>query len=402
MSDQAEQFEELGLRNVASLGLVSLFTDISTEMILGVLPLFVITEFGATRALLGLMEGTSESLNYAFRTFSGMVSDRIARRKPLVLLGYALSTAAKPFLSVTQSFADAFAVRLADRAGKGIRTSPRDALISDSVKVDKSGRAFGLHRSMDQVGAIIGPVLAFLLIPLVGTRGLFLASLAPGTIALVVLVFLVRDRRNARKAAGFLKNARAVLDRRFTVFLAVMGVFAVGGYNFSFVLVKAAALGVDQATIPLVYATLNSGTVVAGLPSGLLADKLGREKTLMIGFVLFSISSLFGVFTSTGAFFAFLLAFIFGLYLGTSETVQRAIIPSLTVAEFKGTAYGLYYLLLGVCSFAANLIFGLLWDQISPSAAFTYSVLTSTIAIFCFVVLVFSWNRKDPSRMIMC
>ena len=189
MSSTTEQVEGLGLRNVASLGVVSLFTDISTEMILGVLPLFVLVELGATTALLGLMEGTADFLNYLFRTFSGLALDRVGRRKPLVLLGYSLSTVAKPFLSVARGFTDALVVRLTDRAGKGIRTSPRDALISDSVKAEKSGRAFGLHRSIDQVGAIIGPVSTFLLIPLVGTRGLFLVSPLPGAIALLVLAF---------------------------------------------------------------------------------------------------------------------------------------------------------------------------------------------------------------------
>ncbi|MEK6919673.1 MAG: MFS transporter [Thermoproteota archaeon] len=399
MSSKTGKVEEPGLRNVASLGIVSLFTDISTEMILGVLPLFVVTELGATKALLGLMEGAAESLNYVFRTLSGIFSDRIARRKPLVLLGYALSTVAKPFFSLAQSFTDAFAIRLTDRAGKGIRTSPRDALISDSVKAERSGRAFGLHRSIDQVGAIVGPVLAFLLIPLVGMRGLFLASLVPGTIALFVLVLFVRDKRGMRKSTGLVKNAKVVLNRKFASFLVVIGIFALGAYNFSFVLVKASALGVDPTAIPLVYATLNAATVLAGLPAGLLADRFGKEKTLIAGFGLFAVSTAAGLFASVGAGFAYLIAFVFGLYLGTSETVQRAIIPSLTMAEFKGTAYGLYYLLLGACSLVANLVFGVLWDQFSSSAAFEYSLVTSLVAVACFVVLIISWRRAGPGQV---
>ncbi len=376
-----------------NLGIVSLFTDISTEMILGVLPLFAVTELGATKALLGLMEGAAESLNYFFRTFSGLFTDRLGRRKPLVLLGYSLSTVAKPFLSLAQSFADAFAVRLTDRAGKGIRTSPRDALISDSVRVEKGGRAFGLHRSLDQVGAIVGPVSAFLLIPFVGTRGLFLVSLLPGAVALLVLAMFVKDSKTLARSTGFLQNVRLVVDRRFASFLAVIGLFALGAYNFSFVLVKASALGVDQATIPLVYATLNVGTVVAGLPAGLLADKFGREKILLIGFGLFAISTAASLFISVGVAFAFLIAFIFGLYLGTSETVQRAIVPSITAVELKGTAYGLYYLLLAVCSLIANLLFGILWDQFSPSVAFEYSLVTSVAAAASFGVLLIGGSR---------
>lgn len=396
MCAETGQNKKLGVRNVTNLGVVSLFTDISTEMILGVLPLFAINELGISRALLGLMEGAAESLNYSFRTFSGLVSDRIGRRKPLVLLGYGLSTVAKPFLSVAQSFTDALTVRLADRAGKGIRTSPRDALISDSVGTERSGRAFGLHRSMDQIGAIGGPVLAFLLIPTVGTRGLFLASLVPGTIALIVLLLFVRDSKGAQKSLGLLNNARMVLNRKFLSFLAVIGVFAIGAYNFSFVLVEAGALGVDQATIPLVYATLNTATVLAGLPSGLLADKIGKGRVLILGFGLFAASALIGLLASSGVLFAYSMAFIFGLYLGTSDTVQRTFIPSLAREELKGTAYALYYLLLGVCSLVANFVFGALWDNVSVTAAFSYSLVTSTTGIVCLGILLFFWGRKRP------
>ncbi len=396
MTAEAEQAKEPGIRNVVNLGFVSLFTDISSEMILGVLPLFVITDLGATKALLGLMEGAGESLNYGFRTIAGVVSDRIARRKPLVVVGYALSTIAKPFFSVTTDFYQALAVRLTDRAGKGIRTSPRDALISDSVKEVQSGRAFGLHRSLDQIGAILGPVLAFLLIPVVGIRNLFLLSLIPGAIAVLVLVFFVVDKVGLKKTTSIFANAGKVLTRKFTSFLFVVGIFALGAYNFSFVLVKANVMGVDQATVPLVYAVLNVATVVAGLPSGLLADKIGKDKVLIGALGLFAIASLAALLTSSGALLAFGIAFLYGLYLGTSDTVQRAVIPFLTAGELKGTAYALYYLLLGACSLVANFVFGILWDQVSSTAAFTYSLVTSLVAIIGLTVLTISWS-KTPS-----
>jgi MFS family permease len=362
-------------------------------MILGVLPLFVTIDLGATKALLGLMEGAAESLNYVFRTFSGVISDRIAQRKPLVVIGYALSTVAKPFFSVTSNFTQALAVRLTDRAGKGIRTSPRDALISDSVREAQSGRAFGLHRSLDQLGAILGPVLAFVLIPVVGIRNLFLLSLIPGVIAVIVLAFFVVDRIGLKKTTSIFANAGKVLNRKFTSFLLVIGIFALGSYNFSFVLVKANALGVDQATVPLVYAVLNVATVVAGLPSGLLADRLGKDKVLIGAFGLFAISTLAGLLTTGGVMLAFGIAFLYGLYLGTSDTVQRAVIPFLTAGELKGTAYALYYLLLGGCSLVANLVFGALWDQFSSSTAFTYSLVTSFVAIVGLTLLTISWSR---------
>ena len=373
--------QELGMKNVTNLGIVSLFTDISTEMILGVLPFFVVVELGATKALLGLMEGAAEFLNYLFRVFSGIISDRLGRRKPLVLLGYGLSTFAKPLFAFATSWTDVLMVRLADRLGKGVRTSPRDALISESVKEARSGRAFGLHRSIDQVGAILGPTIAFLLLPFLGTRGLFWISFVPGVLALIVLAFFVQDRRGHGVTTSVFKNARSVLTRRFKHFLIVMGIFALGAYNFSFVLVKAGALGVQEGTIPLVYATLNAATVVAGLPSGVLADRYGREKILLAGFGIFFASSLAGMVTTEGALLAFPIAFIYGSYLGISETLQRALVPSFVSSELKGTAYGVYYLVIGTCSLIANLVFGVLWDQISVNAAFQYSLVMSSAAI---------------------
>ncbi len=394
MVTETPQAQEPGMRNVVNLGFVSLFTDISSEMIFGVLPLFVTVDLGATKALLGLMEGTADSLNYVFRTFAGVISDRIASRKPLVVLGYVLSTVAKPFFSVTSNFTQALVVRLTDRAGKGIRTSPRDALISDSVKDKVSGRAFGLHRSLDQLGAILGPILAFFLIPVIGIRNLFLISLVPGAIAVAILVFFVVDKAGLKKTTSILVNAGQVLNRKFASFLFVIGIFSVGAYNFSFVLVKANALGVDQATVPLVYAVLNVATVVAGLPSGLLADKIGKDKVLVGAFGLFAFSTIASLLTTSGVVLAYGIAFLYGLYLGTSDTVQRAVIPSLTAGELKGTAYALYYLLLAACSLVANFIFGTLYDQ-APSTAFTYSLVTSLVAVFGLTVLIFFWKRNS-------
>jgi len=376
-----------------NLGIVSMFTDISTEMILGVLPFFVISQLGATKELLGLMEGAAEFLNNIFRVFSGMISDRIGRRKPLILLGYGLSTLAKPLFAVATTWSDALTVRLADRVGKGIRTSPRDALISESVKEARSGRAFGLHRSADQIGAIVGPVLAFLLLPAFGVRGLFLISLVPGFVSVTVLLLFVQDRRGARTSTNVLKNAKTVLTKRFGAFLVVMGVFALGAYNFSFVLVKADSLGVDSGTIPLVYATLNVATVLTGLPSGLLADKYGKDRFLIAGFGIFFASSLAGLLITEGALLAFPIAFIYGTYLGISDTLQRALVPSFVSNELKGTAYGVYYLVIGVCSLVANLVFGALWDLFSVSAAFEYSSILSATAIIGLTGLVVFRSR---------
>ncbi|HXG07714.1 MAG TPA: MFS transporter, partial [Nitrososphaera sp.] len=178
--DSSAKAESGGMRNVAALGLVSFFTDFSTEMVLSVLPFFIVSTLGASRALLGAIEGSAELTSYAFRMISGSLSDRAGKRKVFVLAGYAASTASKPFLAAASGWLDAFLVRTGDRVGKGIRTAPRDALIADSVPEMRVGRAFGLHRTIDQLGAIVGPVAAFALLQVADIRGIFLASLIPG------------------------------------------------------------------------------------------------------------------------------------------------------------------------------------------------------------------------------
>ncbi|MBS7622414.1 MFS transporter [Candidatus Bathyarchaeota archaeon] len=377
-----------GFSNVLRLGYVSLFTDISTEMILGVLPFFVVKELGGTAAILGFIEGVAEAVNHAFRVAAGVVTDKIGRRKPLVLLGYGLSSFSKPLFAVAGSWSHAFAVRVADRAGKGIRTSPRDALISDSVDRSKSGKAFGLHRSLDQLGAIAGPVIAFAVIPLVGIRGVFWLSFLPAVVALFILLFLVRDTSAAAMRRGIFESAREVMSRKFIFILVILGVFSLGAYNFSFILLRAGALGVPEAHIPLVYASLNAAVVVVGLPAGILADRVGKIPVLGLAYMLFAATSAAGLCLTGDALYAFAIAVLFGCYLGIAETVQRAVIPDFASPELKGTAYAIYYTLVGSGSLVANSMFGVLWSIFSPAAAFQYSILTSAASIVALMMFI--------------
>ena len=393
-----EQQLELGFRNVVRLGYVSLFTDISTEMILGVLPFFIVTQLGGTAAILGLIEGAAEAINYAFRVLAGVVTDKIGKRKPLVLLGYGLSSIAKPFFAVASSWSHAFAVRIADRAGKGIRTSPRDALISDSAAKSKSGRAFGLHRSLDQLGAVVGPLLAFFAIPLVGIRGVFWLSFVPAAAALFILLFFVRDTLAPAQKRSVFENTREVLNREFVLLLAALGIFTVGAYNFSFILLKAGSLGVQESYIPLVYGSLNVATVILGIPAGMLADRVGKVLVLGLSYIIFLVTSAAGLLLTGNPLYAFPIALLFGSYLAISETIQRAIIPDFTKPALKGTAYAIYYTLIGVCSLTANSIFGALWSGVSSAAAFQYSVITATVGI---IALIAFMTKTRPSLFAM-
>ena len=379
---------ELGIRNVIRLGYVSLFTDLSTEMILGVLPFFIIKELGATAAILGIIEGLAEAVNYFFRVVSGVLTDKIGRRKPFVLLGYALSSITKPFFAITSTWSHAFIIRIFDRSGKGIRTSPRDALISDSAKKSETGKAFGLHRSLDQIGAVGGPIIAFAFIPLIGIRGIFWLSFIPAMIALLILLFFVRDIKSPVKHRSVFENARSVLDRQFIMLLGALVIFTMGAYNFSFVLLKAGSLGVNQNLIPLVYASLNVAVVIISLPAGIMADKIGKIPVLISGYAVFVIASLSGLFLDGNPIYAFPIAIIFGCYLGMAETVQRAIIPDYASAQLKGTAYAIYYSMIGIGTLIANSVFGILWTNIGYVAAFEYSIImgiAGSIALIIFL-----------------
>jgi len=393
-AEDAERPAGLGFRNVLRLGYVSFFTDISTEMILGVLPFFIVKELGGTAAILGFIEGVAEAVNYAFRVFAGVVTDKIGRRKPLVLLGYGLSSIAKPLFAVSGSWSHALAVRVTDRVGKGIRTSPRDALISDSAAKSEAGKAFGLHRSLDQIGAIIGPFMAFVAVPIIGMRGVFWVSFAPAAIALMILLFFVQDTKGFARQRSVFENARDVLSREFILLLAALGIFAIGAYNFSFILLKAGSLGVQESLVPLVYASLNVATVVLGLPAGILADRAGKIPVLGLSYIVFLATSMGGLLLVGNPLYAFVIALLFGSYLGIAETVQRAIIPDFTKPELKGTAYALYYTLIGVSSMAANSIFGVLWSNLGPAAAFQYTILTTTAGLGALAAIILKGKQS--------
>lgn len=361
-------------------------------MILGVLPLFIVRELGATAAILGLIEGVAETVNHAFRVIAGVVTDKIGRRKPLVLVGYALSSVAKPFFAISNTWPQAFAVRVTDRAGKGTRTSPRDALISDSVSKSEAGKGFGLHRSLDQAGAVLGPMLAFAIIPIIGVRGVFWVSFVPATIALIVLIFFVEDSKRTPSRVSAFQRAKRVLNRDFVFLLVVLGIFGAGAYNFSFILLKAGELGISEMDAPLVYATLNIATVAVGLPAGIMADRIGRLRVLFLGYLIFLTTSVAGALLVDRSEYAFLIAVLFGGYLAISETVQRAVIPDFTRPNLKGTAYAFYYTLIGIVYLIANSIFGFLWTTFSSTVAFQYSIATATVGLFA--LIIFAASRK--------
>ena len=398
--DHFTQSNAIGMRNVIALGFVSFFTDFSTEMILGILPVFIVNNLGASKAILGGIEGSAELISYAFRMVSGSLSDKVGKRKIFVLAGYGLSTVARPFFALSTGWLDAFIVRAGDRIGKGLRTAPRDALIADSVNELSSGKAFGIHRTIDQMGAIAGPFTAFALLQVTDIHGIFLMSLIPGSIAVIILIFFVKEVvvKKLSNTTTILSNFGKVLkgNRPFILLLIISGIFSLGAFNYSFILLKASNLGLSNNIIPLVYAVINISHTGIGIPSGILADRIGKEKVLILGYSIFILSSVVMAVSTGNALYAYILAAVFGLYIGISETLQRAVLPKYVSSELRGTAYGIYNVVAGVGFFVSNIIFGFLWDNYSLNTAILYSIILASIAIVGMFVFI---RRNYISRL---
>jgi len=384
MENRSEEVNNTSRRNIFALGAVSFFTDISSEMVFSLLPTFLLGLPGASIVILGFIEGTSEALSYALRAVSGIFSDKFRKRKLLVLVGYGVSNAVKPLFAVARAPFDVFVIRVSDRVGKAVRTSPRDALLSESVSEKHRGAAFGLHRALDQAGAILGPVIATTALLVLGftIRDVFWLSLIPGTIALLIILFVVKER--VGKTDGefqLLAGIKTVLQGSFSRLLIIVGVFSLGAFNFSFILLNAQEAGIADSFIPLVYAAVNVAHVAIAIPAGVLSDRVGKEKVMILGYGVFLFSVLLILLLPLNGLNAFLVAVSYGVYFGVIETVQRALIPRYVGNNLIGTAYGIYYLVVGFAFFISNAVVGSLWEYFGSSIASAYSIITSIMAI---------------------
>jgi len=382
--------ENSSLRNLFALGFVSFFTDMSSEMVFSLLPAFLLGLPGSSRAILGLIEGTAEALSYALRAVSGIFSDKFRKRKIFVLVGYALSNAIKPLFAVARAPLDVLLIRVTDRVGKGIRTSPRDALLCESVSEKRRGAAFGLHRALDQAGAIVGPLIASVAMVLFGfaMRDIFWLSLIPGAIALFIILFLVKERA-AQLTCEFrlLEGLKSALGGKFSLLLVIVSIFSLGAFNFSFVLLNAQEAGIADSVIPLVYAVVNLAHAAIAIPAGVLSDRVGKEKVMVLGYCIF-LSAAVMLLLPANVYAALLFAVLFGAYAGVVETVQRALIPDYVGEKLRGTAYGLYYLIVGSTFFVSNSVVGTLWEFFGSSVASVYSISLSAFAIVAMMVFI--------------
>lgn len=360
-------------RSVVALGFVSLLTDASSEMIYPLLPVFV-AALGAGPAFLGLIEGVAESTAAILKLVSGRWSDRIGRRRPFVLAGYGLSGLVRPLIGFAGSAWQVLGIRFGDRVGKGLRSSPRDALITQAVAPGDRGRAFGFHRAMDHAGAVVGPLLAGAAFWWLGKeqsdlsamRTVFLLAAIPACLAFVAILLFVREEAGERTAPV---AVRSPLAPRLKRYLAAVFLLQLALSSDAFLLLRAAELGVPAYAIPLLWSFHHVVKVFASTPGGALSDRIGRRKTLLLGYAVYV--AVYAMFAFAGAaWHAWAIMALYGLYFGLVEGTEKALVSDLTTPAEAGSAFGAFHLVVGLAALPASLLFGLLWSWGGAQLAF--------------------------------
>ena len=386
--------------NVIALAAVSFFTDASSEMIYPLLPLFLTATLGASAAFVGAIEGAADSVSALLKLASGWLSDRTRRRKPLVVAGYALASAVRPLIALAQTGAHVLLIRVTDRVGKGIRGAPRDALIADSVDPALRGRAFGFHRAADHAGAVIGPLIVYVLMSQMGVavRTIFWLAAIPAGIAVITLIIAVREPPSAPSAppAPVAPPASsAPLGARFFAYLGILLLFTLGNSTDAFLLLRATELGVGAALLPVLWAMLHLVKSVSSTPGGILSDRRGRKPVIVAGWMVYALVYLmFG--HATDAWHVWALFAIYGVYFGLTEGVERALVADIVPASRRGAAFGWYNLAIGVGTLPASVIFGTIYDRFGAFTAFSVGAAAAMLASIGLWIVVPS--ATSPAR----
>jgi len=385
--------------NVLVLGLVSLLTDVSSEMIYPILPLFL-TGIGATGAVIGLIEGAAETTASLLKVVSGRLSDMLGKRKPFLTSGYGLSTVAKPLLFFATSYWHVFAVRILERTGKGLRSAPRDALIADSTDKEIMGKAYGVHKAMDSTGAVIGPLLVVPVLLAAATvttdtyRSIFLLATIPAALAVGVLFLFVKEpERKAPRATGRMWKDVNRLGGGFWALIAVVLIFFAGEISYSFFVLQSQAQGMGTIATILLYTLFNAVFVLVSLPSGIYSDRVGRRPILSLSFVLFAVTCL--VMASADGLPLLITGFmLYGVYKGMSEGAFKAFVVDMVPQDLRGTALGVYHTAVGLVMLPGGLVAGLLWDAAGAWGTFGYGMATSVLALALMLFFTRSTGRR--------
>jgi len=375
-------------KNVFVLGLVSFFNDMASEMIYPIVPIFLTSVLGAPVAIVGLIEGIAESTASVLKVISGWLSDKWQKRKPFVVAGYLFSAISKILLSLAYSWPFVLFARFVDRFGKGTRTSSRDALITESSENKVRGKAFGFHRTLDTLGAVVGPLIALLAIHFLDNnfRLIFFLAFIPACIGILLLLFFVKEKKKEANSLNTFHFNWRELNPSFKIFLLISLIFALGNSSDAFLILRAQNLGLSVSLVVLAYVLFNFTYAIFSMPAGIISDKIGPKKVLLAGFLLFSAVYLFfGL--AHSSLLLWLLFPIYGIYMALTEGVGKAYISNLVPQEKAGTAFGVYQTTIGLCTFFASLIAGLLWTYIDVSTPFIFGSIMALISAFLFIVL---------------
>ncbi|MFA5072781.1 MAG: MFS transporter [Nitrospirota bacterium] len=382
-------------RNVVILGFVSLLNDGASEMIYPLLPVFLAVVLGAGPAALGLIEGIAETTASLMKLYSGYLSDRARQRKAWIVAGYSTSNIVRPFIALATSWFGVLVLRFFDRVGKGIRTSPRDAVIADSTAPESRGMAYGFHRAMDHGGAIMGPLLATGLLLLLGgttqenLTTVFLLSFIPGGLAVAVLLFGLKETslKNPDTHSRDSLNIRAAwtgMPANFKKYLAILFLFTLGNSTDAFLLLRAQHLGVPVALLPTIWVVLHIVKMGVSIPGGIVSDRIGRKKVIVSGWIVYAFVYM-GFAFADAQWQAWALFAVYGIYFGLTEGVEKALVADFIPAHVRGSAFGLYHLVIGVGALPASLLFGLVWQMYGTATAF---IMGSGVAFLATVLIL--------------
>ena len=373
-------------RNVVFAGLVSLCMDISSEMVYPLIPLFLTNVLGTTKTTVGIIEGIAEATASILKVFSGWLSDKLGKRKLLMGVGYAISAISRPVTAVASTWFEVLTARFIDRLGKGVRTAPRDAIIADSTENSALGAAFGFHRTMDTIGAAIGPAIAFVILYLYkdNLRLVFHLSAIPAVIAVVIIAIFMKETAHKRKEVELPRLTISSFDGTFRHYMLVIAIFSLGNFADAFMVLRAQSLGVPKGLIIIIYLIYNIVYASSAIPIGVIADRLGIKKMVLAGFIFYSI--VFGlVAMATSQVHIWLLFPLYGLYKGMSDGTQRAYLAAISPRDNKATAFGVYHTVVGAMLLPASIIAGYLWDKSGPEATFLFGAALSLIAAAVFI-----------------
>jgi MFS family permease len=377
-------------RTVVALGVVSLLNDAASEMILPLLPAFLVALPGGGAAILGIMEGLAESVSAFLKLGSGWASDRTARRGPWLVVGYGIAVLARPIMGLATGAWHVVGLRVLDRAGKGIRTAPRDAMLASAAGRESRGLAFGFHRAMDHAGAVLGPLVALGLLSLAGmqVRTVFLLAAVPGALVLVALVVALASRsgREAEAVAVARKPSLAGLGRPMRVYLLAMLLFTLGNSSDVFLLLRAADAGVELMHLPALWVVLHLAKIALSVAAGGLSDRIGRRRVILAGWLVYAVVYvLFGLASETWHIWA--LFAVYGVHHGLTEGAERALVADLVQEDRRGTAYGTFHFTVAVGALPASVVMGLLYQSAGPLVAFaTGAVLACAASVVLLLV----------------